>query len=46
MSGRYAKVTLGAATIVGMGTWTVPVTLDEIDASVFGTVLKKKVVGF
>ena len=46
MSGRYAKVTLGAATIVGMGTWTVPVTLDEIDASAFGTVWKKTDVGF
>jgi len=46
MSGRYAKVALGAATVVGMGTWTIPITLDEIDGTAFGSTWKKTDVGF
>jgi len=45
MSGRYAKVTLAGNTIVGMGTWTIPITLDEIDATSFGSTWKKTDVG-
>ena len=46
MSGRLASVKLGSATIVGMGTWTIPITLDEIDATSFGSTWKKTDVGF
>ena len=46
MSGRYAKVVKAAATIVGMGTWTIPISLDEIDATSFGSTWKKTDVGF
>ena len=46
MSGRNASVKLGSAVIVGMGTWTIPITLDEIDATSFGSTWKKTDVGF
>jgi len=36
--GHLGKVTLGATTILGMGTWTISgVTADQLDSSVFGT---------
>ena len=46
MSGRTASVKLASATIVGMGTWTIPIALDEIDATSFGSTWKKTDVGF
>jgi hypothetical protein len=46
MSGRLASVKLAANVIVGMGTWTIPITLDEIDATSFGSTWKKTDVGF
>ena len=46
MSGRLAKVTIAANTVVGMGTWTIPISLDEIDATSFGSTWKKTDVGF
>lgn len=36
-SGKDCKVTLGANTVVGMGTWTITgISADQMDASVFG----------
>jgi len=46
MSGRLASVKLATATVEGMGTWTIPITLDEIDATSFGSTWKKTDVGF
>lgn len=39
--GRNCKVTLGASTVVGMGTWSMDgVTIDQIDTTSFGDVRK------
>lgn len=46
MSGREAAVKLATATIAGMGNWTVSFSLDEIDATAFGSDWKKTDVGF
>ena len=41
-SGKDCKVTLGTATIVGMGTWNLSgITADQMDASAFGDNWKK-----
>lgn len=45
-AGNNAKVTLGANTVVGMGTWELTgITTDLLDASAFGDVAKQWLTG-
>jgi len=45
-SGRYAKVTLGAATVVGMGTWEMPgISVDLLESTAFGDTAKQYLTG-
>jgi hypothetical protein len=46
LSGRYAKVTLGSTTVVGLGNWNMEgVSQDQIDTTAFGSVWKTYAAG-
>ena len=46
LSGRNCSVKLGATLVEGVGTWSLSFSLDEIDATSFGSDWKKSDVGF
>lgn len=45
-AGNYGKVTLAAATVVGMGTWELPgITTDLLESTSFGDTAKQYMTG-
>jgi len=45
-AGNYAKVTLGANTVVGMGTWELPgISVDLLESTSFGDTAKEYMTG-
>lgn len=45
-AGNYAKVTLGANTVVGMGNWKLSgITADLLESTAFGDIVKQYVTG-
>jgi hypothetical protein len=45
-AGNNAKVTLGAATVVGMGTWELPgISVDLLESTAFGDTAKQYMTG-
>ena len=45
--GRYAKVTMGTDTVVGMGNWAMPgITTEQIETTSFGSIYKTFEAGF
>lgn len=46
LRGSNAKVTLGAATVIGMGTWELPgISVDLLDSTSFGDTAKQYLTG-
>ena len=46
LMGRYASIKIGATLVENLGRWNLSLSIDEIDASAFGTVWKKMMPGF
>ncbi len=43
--GRFASIKKGSSLVANMGSWSLAIAMDEIDASVFGSDWKKNMAG-